>query len=386
MLREKYNMDGEWRPLQYEGNTDLIVRKIESETDNEMVRGCLFYIRTTGFKVIEFVVKGSVYLPAIRVDLENGVHLIPCYENDETKNLNNTFINDGWVTVPDDKPETIQSFLDTINYTINLMSFVFDCNLKWVLKYRIYDHRRGSSLPTNEHIALLKRLNSNLLGGDTRKYLEAALDWFAHGQSANNIFNRYLSYWIAMEGIAIALYERKLGNLFDIDRTEREPSTIGKCIDEIFAGYFSKNKKNCVEKAYFDCIRSLKYRTQKGLEAVFGRERDIISTIYKPIKDETYSLEDIRHKITHGEFVEWDFSEENIVRKHLYRLKEICYEFIMRILISTKPQDKLPDLEKELRLSLSGCSPNTFMVVSNAGMLVNKDWKIKSEWIDELLL
>ncbi|GAH18391.1 unnamed protein product, partial [marine sediment metagenome] len=217
-----------------------------------------------------------------------------------------------------------------------------------------------------------------------RKYLEAALDWYTHGQNANSLFNRYLSYWIAMEGLAIALYNGKLGNLFKIEKEERNISMINSCIDQLFTEYFSEDKKKFIERAYFNCVKTLTYQTQQGLKAVFGKKCDIVTKIYKPLKDEKYSLEDIRHKIAHGEFVAWDFRNEEIVRRKLYPLMRITQEFILRILTYIKPEDKLPNLDKEVFFSLSMYSPNSTMVVSDLNILPTKDWKIRPEWIDEV--
>lgn len=64
-FREKntrYNNLGVWRPIQFYGKSDEVLKEVRTQTTNKEIQGCLFYIKCTGHETIEFVVKSSAQL------------------------------------------------------------------------------------------------------------------------------------------------------------------------------------------------------------------------------------------------------------------------------------------------------------------------------------
>ena len=55
----RYNRYGYWRPIIFQGDSQKIEKKVVDMTDDKIIQGCLYYIFTTGYKAIEFVMKSN---------------------------------------------------------------------------------------------------------------------------------------------------------------------------------------------------------------------------------------------------------------------------------------------------------------------------------------
>jgi len=59
----RYNPLGKWKPIIYPYDTNIIWQEIRQKTDDEKIQKLLFYIKTTGHKAIEFVLKSDKEIP-----------------------------------------------------------------------------------------------------------------------------------------------------------------------------------------------------------------------------------------------------------------------------------------------------------------------------------
>ncbi len=87
MFRERntrYNSPGTWSPILFYGKTNEVIAEVRSESSEEDVQGCLFYIKCTGHESIEFVVKANKPLAEGHEITEGRINATLCEcSNDE---------------------------------------------------------------------------------------------------------------------------------------------------------------------------------------------------------------------------------------------------------------------------------------------------------------
>lgn len=379
----KYNADGAWKPLVYRGNSDPLQVEARRLSADLRIQGVLFYILCTGHKVIEFAIRASVRLPTDKVDLPNDIHFF--HVPQEADNLpQNQFVYDAWAPLSDEKTETISRRLLEINRTMNLLGFAYSCETRWQLKYTLVNSSHGAAQPNEDDLALLAKLVSAEHEPDAQSVLDAAIDWYRRGRASDNAFNRFLCSWIAMEGLALSLYDGCLGDKcpygFAPKPKELQEAEERKCIEEYRTKFLEKDPVRFIREAYSECIRGIRRRTLACFDKVFGAESSATKTICG--KADGVSLEDIRHRIAHGEYSGWDFKDEDIVLRHVGRLESVAREFLLRVLLRLRPWDEVPSWSGMHQVSALMADPRSTLVVSDLQIVGDHDWTIKAGWID----
>src|SRR5439155_15615453 len=78
MDRDRYNQDGEWKPIVYPASTDRIEAELHISTQDLRVHGCLFYVKCTGQRSIEFYARGTLDTGNQEHICPNGLRLYRC--------------------------------------------------------------------------------------------------------------------------------------------------------------------------------------------------------------------------------------------------------------------------------------------------------------------
>jgi hypothetical protein len=144
-LPGRYNKLGEWKPLVYPERKNNMIgcfqQKAISLSNDEMVRGVLFYIMCTAHQVIEFVVKADIELPWQDTSLGKVIHLWKCPNSEMIQNF---FIYDGTYYLDSFDPEEIETAIPEIGLTLNTIAFAYNATLQWRLKYNIVNRTQES--------------------------------------------------------------------------------------------------------------------------------------------------------------------------------------------------------------------------------------------------
>jgi len=384
-LPGKYNHRGVWKPIVFPGNTDHFNQEINNLTTDERVKGILFYMMCTGYRVIEFAIKATVELPSEELILPPGIHLWKCRKTDSKDIIGaNIWIYDGWLNLEDHTIDTIKKGLIEINRAMNRLSFVYDCEVRWQLKYSTIIHSKSVATPSFKDLKLLEKILQSPFSEKALKFIDSAIDWYKRGLASDNIFNEYLCYWIAMEGLAIALFDGHFDEYIPFRFTEEERKIeTGKtidCIENYLEKVYKKDPVDFVIEAYFNCVKSLRFKTSASLNKVFGPKHNYLRKLYN--KRNGYSLEDIRHKIAHGNISGWNFEHEDLVRERIGSLQQISKDFLFRMFLCLSPNQNIPDWSSLFKVSLPTDDPRSTLVVSKEDIIPDSDWKIKHEWID----
>ena len=383
-LSGRYNAYGQWKPLVYPDDSDPLQQEAFKSTKDERVRGALFYMMCTGHRVIEFAAKATVELPEELTVLPGGIHLFKCPFEVKGALPENLVIYDGTIDLTDVSLDGIRQGLTEISRAMNRLAFTFDCTISWCQKYLMDCHVGGVATPSTEDIELLGKELKTPLSEQGMRIIDSAIDWYQRGRNSESPFNAFLCYWIAMEGLALNFVEGKLGigSQYGIKLADADTSSasIRDCIETYLTEYRRTGATEVFSKIYSECIKSLTRRTKTALQAVFGSSSNVLMSVYD--RKDPVALSDIRHKLAHGQFESWTFSDADLVRDRLGEMAQLSRDFIFRLALGLKHEQHVPAWSGLHRASFGMADPRSTLVVSREDLLPTDDWRIRPEWIE----
>lgn len=374
----RYNRPGEWMPIVYPGESGNFQEEaIKRARGDEQAEGVYFYIFCTGYWSIEFAVKTPIDLPGEVTELPGKVLL---YKLEPEEKFQSEIVYDGAFYLKNYKLKTIQKGIQTILRAMNGLSLAFDKPVHWELKYSIKSHSPGSVAAKTEDTKFLNEITQKLQK-KSDLYIDAAVDWYQRGLTSRNIFNSFICFHIAIEGLAIKLVEGKLksSEFFGIkSKFKTDKKELSDCINQFYKKYYSSDPALFATKAYLDCVQSLRGRIKFALEKVFGKKHQYLKEYFEVDN----SLWDLRGELVHEAYSDWHFEKKELVRKKSYLLQAIAKEFLVRIIMQIKPQKKAPSWSGHSFFEISMFSPKGALVASHLRFFPIKDWKIKASWIE----
>ncbi len=382
-LPGRYNENGQWKPLIFPGDSKIIEKDLNSFSEDPDVKSALFYMRCTGHKVIEFVVRTNIELPWKNTTFSDDFHLWKCSPIEDDKFCDpNICVYDGWIDIKDTEPEAIKSALLRIKLGINRLAFAYDSSVVWRLKYSGILELQGKPTPSEDDLDLLDSLLKRFPNTEDGDYLEMAIEWYNSGNSSNNVFNEFLCYYIAMECVAVPIAERKVDFGFKFQKKSKPERAKDRdsCIQKFYEKYYAEDRGRFIRESYFDCIVSLKEKTKAVIEVVFGSGHSYLDDLFS--KRDGFSLSDIRSKLAHGSFTLLSVEERNIVRDRRHEIKTIVRELLFRLIFSLKPSEEIPAWSGYHKAAMDTSDPRNTKVASQDSMFPNKDWRIRPEWCD----
>jgi hypothetical protein len=366
-LPGRYNRDGQWKPIAGPMAIEALSEEARSLSEDPDVQGCLFYTLSTGFRVIEFVVRANIDLPHEQVSFGNQLHLWKCPLSDDEMRSNNNFkLYDGWFEIESVDPDQIRHSLAMIDVALNRLAFAYDVHLSWRVKYRLELEQQPLWVPSKDDTHLINSLLKDFPQTDDAVVLDAALDWFRRGQASRNTFTAFLCYYIALESVALAVAEGEadLGlNYHRQDKTARKQERLS-CIREKHDLLYDANPQEFVEEAYFDCVVGLAKRTRRVAELVFSAKNPNVELLFTKGID-GHSLSSIRSVLAHGKFVLLDADDRKIVRRRVREIARISKEFLTRIIFGLKPDDPLPTWSRKFSDTLHFADPRSTKFVND---------------------
>jgi hypothetical protein len=381
-LPGRYNPMGEWRPIVAPEAVATLSDEAQSLSDDPDVQGALFYILSTGFRVIEFVVCTNIDLPDEEVRFGENFHLWKCRPVDENPQSNSNFrVYDGWVDLDSVEPEYVRHAIATIGVALNRMAFAYDASLNWRIKYRLHVGEAPLWTPNEEDTHLLDSLLKDFPKTNDAITLDSALDWYARGRASRNVFTSFLCYYISLESVASAVAEGKadfgLGYRKETKAERRQARLV--CIQEKHDALYENDPACFVREAYFNCIVTIKEQTRRVAELVFGPEHPYLKLLFEKGED-GHSLSSIRGELAHGGVTLMDRDHEKLVRNRLHEIADISKDFLTRLIFFLKPEDSLPTWSMQFSNAMHFTDPRSTMFVNSVTPVAEKDWRIRPEW------
>jgi hypothetical protein len=387
-LPGRYNKLGEWKPLIYRAKSDHLLNECVGLSSDPDVQGILFYLRVTGHRCIEFVLRTNMELPGpLTSTREGSIHVWKCPPTADRQRSSHLWLYDCWLELQSGAVEEIEMGLTNIGRLVNLMCFPFGASYSWRNKYRTITPNTGTlDLSENDlEIAdnLIKRVPDAL---DTAK-LELATNWYNQGNISDNVFTKFLCYYIALESAALAIVDS--GSFGDTvfgkpNETEKEKSTI-ECIRQKHRELFESDPKQFAIQSYFECVQTLTNKTKQAVTAVFGVGHVFYEWLFVKSSGDDIALSKLRSDLVHGKRTLLDKTHDHLVRKHIFEMNDLVRDFLMRIWFALKPSDLVPTWSGKFKFSLSTSDPRTTLVASTE-KIFPKDvkWDIRPEWFDSL--
>jgi len=385
-LPGRYNKLGEWKPLVYPQRKSNIIGCLQQKalalSNDERVRGVLFYIMCTAHQVIEFVVKADIELPWQDTSLGNVIHLWKC---PNSQMIQNFFIYDGTYYLNSFDPEEIETAIPAIGLTLNTIAFAYDATVQWRLKYNIVNRTQDSFARINEKdLDVLNSILNQYPRNRDGLILNSAIDWHNRGVAARDVFAGFLCYYRVIETIVTSVYRGKASFGLGFQKSEKTEARQRSldCIEQKHNDLYNQDKFRFVTSAYIECIQGTRAKTEQVLQLVFGEDSPYINDLFeKPEGENKYSLYQIRNRIAHGNLTLLEKDDLELVRRRLWDIKQISKELIMRLSCSLKSSDQLPKWSEVRGMAMSGYDPRTYLVANSEDHFPKDvDWGIKPEW------
>lgn len=381
-LPGRYNNLGEWKPIIYP-DAKAIDEEAAAVSSDERVQGIFFYMVCTGHRGIEFVVRTTLELPLEFMNFGKDFHLYKCQSKENDRKSNDlTHIYDGHMSLETGSIEEIETGLRRIGYIMNIIGFTYGVPIDWRIKYRRLEYYEPIVKPSVDDLKVLNNVLNNVPSdGNDADIMNSGLDWYVRGRTSKNIFIRFLSYYIAIESVSLAISSDK-GNfgitLKHETKSERKKRKI-EGIQQLHDKMYSANPIEFVNQAYSNYVVSIKNDTRQVVESVFGPKSEYLSSLF----DKKPSLCSIRGKIAHGSMAMWEKDNEILVREHLKEMQDISWEFLMRIILKLKPSESLPDWYETHSIDIQTIDPRSTLWCSDENIFPHGvDWSIRPEWVD----
>jgi hypothetical protein len=381
-LKGRYNAWGEWKPIIYPVLPSRLLNEARSLSPDVDVQGTLFYILSTGFRGIEFAVCTNVDLPSQSGSIGGIMHLWKCGPLKELPPVDsNLRVYDGWYELESIEPEEIRHALAMIGIALNRLAFAFDAELTWRVKYRLQEQSKSLATPTEDDLKFFNSLLLDFPDSEDALVLDQALDWYSRGRSSPHVFTQFLCYYISIESIATSVFEGKANLNFEFKKAGKAAARVERaaCIRIRHDELYETQPEEFVRQAYFDCIYSLKKRTETIVTRVFGPDHDYLNWLFQK-DDDGYSLHDIRGKLAHGGFSLSNSGDEDLVAARLPEIMQIAKHFLTRVIFALKPEDDFPTWSMRFGEEMHMADPRSTMVATNDKALPTTDWRIRPHW------
>jgi hypothetical protein len=203
-LKGRYNEPGEWKPIVYPVISDKLIQEARTASTDRDVQGALFYVLSTGYRVIEFVVRTSIDLPTEGCSFGTQFHLWKCPPLDPDSPVDqNLRIYDGWFDLESIDSEYIRDAIAMIGISVNRMAFAFEAGTTWRIKYRLVEGGRAVAAPTEEDTHVLDSLLRKFPESDDAIILDAAVDWYNRGKASTNVFTAFLGFNYEVQQVVV---------------------------------------------------------------------------------------------------------------------------------------------------------------------------------------
>jgi hypothetical protein len=381
-LSGRYNKWGEWKPIVYPVVPSGLLKEARSLAIDSDVQGTLFYILSTGFRGIEFAVCTNADLPSQSGSIGGVLHLWKCLPlNDVPPVDSNLRVYDGWFELDSIDPEEIRDALAMIGIFLSRLAFAFDAEVSWRVKYRRGEGGSALATPNEEDIKFFNSLLVDFPKTEDALVLNQALDWYTRGRSSPHMFTKFLCYYISVESIATAVFEEKADLNFGFKKSSKAIARAERaaCIKAKHDEMYATNPEEFVRQAYFDCIYTIRHRTESIIAQVFGTDHEYLNWLFKKGED-GYSLHNIRGRLAHGGFSLSNRGDEEIVAKRLPEISQIAKEFLTRAIFMLNPEDALPTWSRRFSVAQHLADPRSTMFVTRESALPTKDWRIRPHW------
>ena len=294
----------------------------------------------------EFVIFSSARFDK-PVNLPCNITLVPCFlPKKEMKSWNDPlvrltfamqdharFIYDGWMPVSDWSFENVRKVIGDISKTLTLFAAQERIWFTWEPKYFLSKFNQDSHKIEDCHIQEVKDLYDNIqtLNFEDSNALYRSLAWLSQSLVLPQPAARFLFCIVSIESLATYIEREASKDSIFIKLKTNVPETNQdkkECITKTLDILYKEDSIRAIEKAYFNCVKSLAQMLKSHLSNIFSDDLKSYNLMFKG--DE--SLYDIRHQIAHGEFDAFDDFKRQKIASRVWYIERIARKYFQNVI------------------------------------------------------
>lgn len=383
----RYNVWGEWKPVEYKGNTDNIYKECrELAKGDHKIEGILFYILCTGHRIIEFVIRTPIDMPSSNFSMAGHMHLHKCKPIEEFGTYANDYVYyDAHYELEKVDLDSIEIALTSIKVVLNRWAFCFNSTVEWVLKYSTHSEKSNTkAIPKEKDMELINKILTDFPKMEEATVLDVGIDWYHQAKRVmvTNKFVAFLSYFIALESILSPITEGDVtfGLVIPKETKSEKKQRILGALNNNYKDLLPEYPAKYIENLYFNDVKTIGKKLKESIEAIFGKDHEYIKNLFENIEDDI-SLIGLRGKLAHGDTTLLSKKDEEIISEKVFVLEEIVEALIKKLLV--KQGEEFPKWSRSYTATIDMSDPRGTMVTSDTNMLGGrKDWRIRPEWFN----
>lgn len=333
----KYNAWGVWRPFMFPTIEKYLACKAEARevAADPDLEATLMYSRATGHEGIEFILLSEHWDEARFHMLSDGIVLVRLWDvPPEPERRPFLCAYDGWLPVEDMSALALRAALRRLQDFADFFGYQYGVPTRMYVKYRECVDRTEWRDTNESDAARLRDRMAYLqdLPGSLRTAVLRAIHWHQNSERQARASDRFISLWLALESIALVLYENAGLISLSIDEglvplTRRQKMAAQDTrVEGLLEQYASATPSERVQTAYFEGVKSIRRRVEATLRAILG-EDERIAWLYS--KD---GPSDMRSKLVHNGWSEADISHRVDLGSYCRRLDLLFKEIVERVL------------------------------------------------------
>jgi hypothetical protein len=333
----RFNPWGQWRPFAFSTMEEHLAftKECKEASADPDVQATVAYTRATKHEGIEFVLLSEYWDNTRTRTYGGGITVVrvtdPPTEPHEPRPL--VCIYDGWLPLEETTIASIRTGLRKLQDVVDFLAYQYGVPVRTFIKYReAFDQISWRNTTDDDDARFRDRLTRTLdLPDALRTAVLRCTHWHQNAKRQVRTTDRFLSLWLAIESLALVLYENSGvihlpldGESVPLTKKQRRAAQEAR-IEQILLQDFPSASER-VSAAYFEGVKALRRRVEAALKAVLGDDARI-GWLYS-----RGGPNEMRGKLVHEGWSELDVAHACDLGDYCHRIGLLIKELIERVL------------------------------------------------------
>lgn len=302
------------------------------------VQATVAYVRATRHEGVEFVLLSEYWDNMRTRTYSGGITVVrvtdPPTEPHESQPL--ACIYDGWLPLEETTIASIRTGLRKLQDVVDFLAYQYGVPVRTFIKYReAFDRISWRDTTDDDDARFRDRLTRVLALPDSlRTAVLRCTHWYQNAERQVRTTDRFLSLWLALESLALVLYENSGiihlpldGEVVPLTKRQRRAAQEARVEQILLQDFPSASER--VSAAYFDGVKALRRRVETALKAVLGDDARI-GWLYS-----RGGPNEMRGKLVHEGWSEIDVAHACDLGDYCHRISLLIKELVERVLFAT---------------------------------------------------
>lgn len=333
----RFNQWGQWNPFAFSTMEEHLAftKECQEASADPDLQAALAYARATGYEGIEFVLLSAYWDSCRTRTYGGGITVVRVTDPPSEPHVPRPFvcISDGWIPLEATTVNSMRMGLRRLQDFVDFLAYQYSVPVRIFIKYREAFGRIEWRNTTDEDDGHFRDRLTRVL--DLPDALRAAVlrctHWHQNAQRQVRTTDRFLSLWLAIESLALVLYENSGlihlpldGEVVPLTKRQRRAAQEAR-VEQILSQDFPSAYER-VSAAYFDGVKGLRRRVEAALGAVLGDDGRI-NWLYS-----RGGPNEMRSKLVHEGWSELDVAHACDLEDYCRRINLLIKELVERVL------------------------------------------------------